>query len=69
VENGAYIFRALPWVDKSVYAMIFLFYGLAGFAWSGLTVSYSAEILPYNIRAKGMAICFAGQAAASVLNQ
>ncbi|KEQ91840.1 hypothetical protein AUEXF2481DRAFT_48200 [Aureobasidium subglaciale EXF-2481] len=38
---------------KAVLAMIFLFYGVAGFAWPGLTVSYAVEILPYNIRAKG----------------
>ncbi|KAK5676105.1 hypothetical protein LTS10_011395 [Elasticomyces elasticus] len=54
---------------SAVIAMIFLFYGVAGFAWPGLTVSYCSEILPYNIRAKGLAIAFAGQAAASVLNQ
>ncbi|KAF4556055.1 Sugar (and other) transporter-like protein 38 [Elsinoe fawcettii] len=54
---------------SAVIAMIFLFYGVAGFAWPGLTISYCAEILPYNIRGKGMAITFAGQAAASVLNQ
>lgn len=49
--------------------MIFLFYFAAGFAWPGLTVSYCTEILPYSIRAKGLAIAFAGQASASVLNQ
>lgn len=54
---------------SAVIAMIFLFYGVAGFAWPGLTVSYCAEILPFSIRAKGMAISFAGQALASVLNQ
>lgn len=35
---------------KAVMAMIFLFYGVAGFAWPGLTVSYCSEILPFNIR-------------------
>ncbi|KAK5734463.1 hypothetical protein LTR17_008964 [Elasticomyces elasticus] len=54
---------------SAVIAIIFLFYGVAGFAWPGLTVSYCSEILPYNIRAKGLAIAFAGQAGASVLNQ
>jgi MFS family permease len=49
--------------------MIFLFYGVAGFAWPGLTVAYSAEILPFNIRAKGMAAGFAFTSAASVFNQ
>ena len=50
-------------------AMIFLFYGVAGFAWPGLTVVYCAEILPFNIRAKGLAINFALPATASVFNQ
>ena len=49
--------------------MVFLFYFVAGFAWPGLTISYCTEILPFNIRAKGLAIAYAGQASASVLNQ
>lgn len=49
--------------------MIFLFYGAAGFAWPGLTVAYCAEILPFKIRAKGLAIGFALTAASSVFNQ
>ncbi|KAK4554238.1 hypothetical protein LTR86_008766 [Recurvomyces mirabilis] len=53
----------------AVIAMIFFFYFMAGFAWPGLTVSYCSEILPFNIRAKGLGIAFGGQAAASVLNQ
>lgn len=54
---------------SAVIAMVFLFYFVAGFAWPGLTVAYVAEILPFNIRAKGMAIGFACTSAASVLNQ
>lgn len=49
--------------------MIFLFYGVAGFAWPGLTVAYCAEILPFNIRAKGLAVNFALTALSSVFNQ
>lgn len=49
--------------------MIFLFYGVAGFAWPGLTVAYCSEILPYNIRAKGLAICLGITALSGVLNQ
>lgn len=49
--------------------MIFLFYGVAGFAWPGLTVAYCAEILPFRIRAKGLAVNFALTALASVFNQ
>lgn len=54
---------------SAVIAMIFLFYGVAGFAWPGLTIAYPAEILPFNIRAKGMAVCLAVTALSSVLNQ
>lgn len=51
---------------QAVIAMIFLFYGAAGFAWPGLTVAYCAEILPYNIRAKGIALQFAMTSITSV---
>lgn len=54
---------------SAVIAMVFLFYFVAGFAWPGLTVAYVAEILPFNIRAKGLAIGFATTATSSVLNQ
>jgi MFS family permease len=54
---------------SAVIAMIFLYYGVAGFAWPGLTVAYCAEILPFGIRAKGLAINFALTAASSVFNQ
>ncbi|EXJ78445.1 hypothetical protein A1O1_08845 [Capronia coronata CBS 617.96] len=54
---------------STVIAMIFCYYGMAGFAWPGLTIGYCAEILPYNIRAKGLSLTFAGVAVASILNQ
>ncbi|KAF2164406.1 hypothetical protein M409DRAFT_67913 [Zasmidium cellare ATCC 36951] len=54
---------------KAVLAMIFLFYGVAGFAWPGLTVAYCVEILPFNIRAKGLALNMAFVSCASILNQ
>lgn len=54
---------------KAVLAMIFLFYGVAGAAWPGLTVSYTVEILPYNIRAKGLTLCFTFTALSGVFNQ
>lgn len=53
----------------AVIGMIFLFYGMAGFAWPGLTVAYCAEILPFSIRAKGLAVNFALTALSSVFNQ
>ncbi|KAH6676928.1 lactose permease [Plectosphaerella plurivora] len=52
-----------------VVVMIFLFYGVAGAAWPGLTVSYTVEILPYNIRAKGLMLCFFWTSCAGVFNQ
>ncbi|KAJ5934368.1 hypothetical protein N7466_003915 [Penicillium verhagenii] len=54
---------------SAVLAMIFLFYGVAGFAWPGLTVAYSSEILPYSIRAKGLSLCLGVTALSGVLNQ
>ncbi|KAM0333437.1 hypothetical protein ACHAQA_002099 [Verticillium albo-atrum] len=54
---------------SAVIAMIFLFYGVAGFAWPGLTVGYSAEIMPFETRAKGLALSFGFQAISSVINQ
>jgi MFS family permease len=53
----------------TVVVMIFLFYGVAGAAWPGLTVSYTVEILPYNIRAKGLMLCFFWTSVAGVFNQ
>lgn len=43
---------------KAVIAMIYIYYVFYNFAWSGLLVGYSAEILPYNLRAKGMTVMF-----------
>jgi MFS family permease len=54
---------------STVLAMIFLFYGVAGLAWPGLTVSYTVEILPYKIRAKGLTLCFCFTALSGVFNQ
>lgn len=41
-----------------VIAMIYIYYVFYNMAWSGLLVGYGAEILPYNIRAKGLTIMF-----------
>lgn len=54
---------------SAVLAMIFLFYGAAGIAWPGLTVSYTVEILPFNIRAKGLTLCFVFTSLSGVFNQ
>ncbi|KAL3433228.1 major facilitator superfamily domain-containing protein [Aspergillus tetrazonus] len=54
---------------RAVLAMIFLFYGTAGAAWPGLTVAYTVEILPFNIRAKGLTLCTCVAALAGIYNQ
>ncbi|KAH4801924.1 hypothetical protein HBH61_188250 [Parastagonospora nodorum] len=54
---------------SAVLAMIFFFYGAAGIAWPGLTVSYTVEILPYRIRAKGLTLCFVFTSLAGIFNQ
>ena len=54
---------------SAVLAMIFLFYGTAGAAWPGLTVSYTVEILPFHIRAKGLTLCFMFTQLSGVFNQ
>ena len=43
---------------RAVVAFIFIYYICYNSAWSGLLVGYSVEILPYNIRAKGLTIMF-----------
>ncbi|RDW86084.1 sugar porter family MFS transporter [Aspergillus mulundensis] len=54
---------------RAVLAMIFLFYGTAGAAWPGLTVAYTVEILPFNVRAKGLTLCTCVAALAGIYNQ
>ncbi|KAL5363461.1 general substrate transporter [Aspergillus floccosus] len=67
--SAAYAQSGNTGAGSAVIAMIFLFYGVAGFAWPGLTIAYCAEILPFNIRAKGIAVNLALTALASVFNQ
>lgn len=56
-------------VGRGVLAMIFL-YGLAfNIGWSPLQVTYVVEILPYNLRAKGLVLYNVFVAAALVFNQ
>lgn len=54
---------------SAVLAMIFLFYGVTGLAWPGLSVAYTAEILPFHIRAKGLTVFQIGTNCAGIFNQ
>ena len=47
-----------PAAGRAVVAFIFIFFVAYNSAWSGLLVGYTVEILPYNIRAKGMTVMF-----------
>jgi len=49
--------KSVP-AGRAVVALIFLYYTMYNLAWSGLLVGYTVEILPYEIRARGMAIMF-----------
>ncbi|MCJ1442306.1 MAG: hypothetical protein MMC23_002799 [Stictis urceolatum] len=54
---------------NAVVAFIFLFFVAYNSAWSGLLVGYCVEILPYNIRAKGMTVMFLSVDIALFFNQ
>lgn len=43
---------------KAVIAMIYIYYFFYNLAWSGMLIGYTAEILPYKIRAKGLTVMF-----------
>lgn len=52
---------------RAVIAMIYVYYLFYNVAWAGLLVSYTVEILPYSIRAKGITIVYLCADAASML--
>lgn len=54
---------------RAVIATIFIYYVFYNTAWSGLLVGYAVEILPYNIRAKGMTILWLAIDAVLFFNQ
>ncbi|KAI0318860.1 general substrate transporter [Amylostereum chailletii] len=58
-----------PAAGHTVIAMIFLFYGFYDIAFTPLIVSYTVEILPYPIRAKGFTVFNFTISAALIFNQ
>jgi len=58
-----------PAAAKAVVAMIFVYSTTYNFAWSGLLVAYSVEILPFYIRAKGLMLMNLFVQIALVFNQ
>ncbi|KAI0139968.1 hexose transporter protein [Hypoxylon sp. NC0597] len=57
-----------PGMAKGVLVMIFLFYTAFNCGWQGLVIAYPVEILPYEIRAKGLQLTFFG-VSTNVVNQ
>ena len=55
--------------SNAVIAFIFIYYICYNSAWSGLLVGYSVEILPFNIRAKGLTVMFLAVDVALWFNQ
>ncbi|KAM0748181.1 general substrate transporter [Meredithblackwellia eburnea MCA 4105] len=53
----------------AVVPFLFIFYGCYDFGWTPLPYSYCTEILPFNMRTKGMAIFVATQAVGNAFNQ
>lgn len=66
--NATYIRTNSPAASRGFIAFLFLFNMSYNFALSPLAVSYPAEILPYRIRAKGMALSVSTLAGALTFN-
>lgn len=56
-------------VGTAVVPFLFIFYGFYDIAWTPLAYSYSSEILPYNMRTKGLALFVASQNIGQAFNQ
>jgi MFS family permease len=54
--TGVYTEQGVKSAGTASIAMIFLYYTFYDAAWTPLTVSYVVEIMPFTIRAKGMAV-------------
>lgn len=48
---------------------LYVYYGLYNLAWVPLPYSYASEILPFNLRAKGMALFVLAQNFGNCINQ
>ena len=57
-STGEYVENGVAGAGNLVVACVYIYYVFYNMAWSGLLVGYSAEILPYSIRAKGLTVMF-----------
>ena len=69
VCSAQFAINGNPAAAKAVVAMIFVYSTTYNFAWSGLLVAYSVEILPFYIRAKGLMLMNLFVQIALVFNQ
>lgn len=60
-KGAAYGVAAVPF--------LYVYYGLYNLAWVPLPYSYASELLPFNLRAKGMAIFVLSQNFGNCINQ
>ncbi|WWC89935.1 uncharacterized protein L201_004864 [Kwoniella dendrophila CBS 6074] len=56
-------------LGSAVIPMLFLYYGFYDIAWTPLPVAYTAEILPFNMRTKGLALFTSTGTMANAFNQ
>lgn len=66
---GLFAERNLPAAGIAVVPLLFLFFGAYDIAYAPLFVSYPAEILPFQLRAKGIAVTLSVDAVACFFNQ
>ena len=66
---GLFAEKHLAAAGTAVVPMLFLFYGSFDLGYAPLYIAYTAEILPFHMRAKGLAIAFSTDAVACFFNQ
>lgn len=66
---GLFAERNLHAAGIAVVPLLFLFFGAYDIAYSPLFISYPAEILPFQLRAKGIAVTLSVDAVACFFNQ
>jgi len=67
--SARYVIAGTHAAANGVVGMIYIYYTFYNIAWSGLLVGYTVEILPYNIRAKGMTVVWLAVDIALFFNQ
>lgn len=69
LASGLFTERQLPAAGIAVVPLLFLFFGAYDMAYAPLFISYPAEVLPFQLRAKGIAVTLSVDAIACFFNQ